>query len=443
MRISLFWRTFLLVGGLIVLSIGGSLQMQHSFDRAPPEQQIAWEIASIVNLTRSALVSSEIGRRQLLLDELARDEDVRVLPLEPGDRVEPLPNPQDTQELERRLHSLLGPDTRIAGSVNDDKGLWVSFLIDEDAYWLSMNLDRWTRRHGVPWWQVASLAVLVSMLGALAISRLVNRPLATLARAIGNVSAGLPAAPLPEEGPTEIAAVNRRFNRMASDLAALESDRALALAGISHDIRTPLTRLRMEIELSAMAPADKESASADIERIDEIVGKFVEYARSGTERTYQRVADVDVALGMGAVIDGLRSRSDAAGHTIDDLTASGVGWHGDPLDLARIVANLVENALRYSGVGGRAAHVTVGAIREHGGLRIEVADDGPGVPESQLERLLRPFARLDSERSEHGGSGLGLAIVQRLARRYGGDCKLRNRVGGGLIVTVTLPDAPR
>ncbi|HWS74269.1 MAG TPA: ATP-binding protein [Quisquiliibacterium sp.] len=442
MRISLFWRTFLLIGGLIVFSLAASLQFVRSFERVPPEQRLAWEIASVVNLTRSALVSAQGERRWQLLDELAREEDVRVSPMEPADRTTPLPDPDEAAKLERRLRSMLGPDTRTAGTVNDEPGLWVSFDIDDDRYWLAMSLERWTRQFGPPWWLIASQAILVSVLGALAISRLVNRPLATLAKAIGQVSSGVPAAPLPEHGPSEIAELNRHFNRMASDLAELEADRALALAGISHDLRTPLTRLRMEIELSGLDEAEKESMASDIERIDAIVGKFVEYARSGPgERGAAKVEKVDVAAVMGALRTAWLARIEAGELRFEVDAADGLHWRGDSLDLARIAANLVENAARHGHEDGTAAVIELGARRDTAGLLLEVADRGPGVAEDQLERLLRPFARVGDERSDRGGSGLGLAIVQRLAQRYGGRCSLRNRDGGGLIATVVLPDA--
>ena len=443
MRISLFWRTFLLIGGLIVFSLAASLQFVRSFERVPPEQRLAWEISSVVNLTRSALISSQGERRWQLLDELAREEDVRVAPLEPGDRIRPLPGGDAAQRLQQRLEAMLGPGTRTAGAVNDEPGLWVSFDIDEDHYWLAMSQDRWTRQFGPPWWLIASLAILVSMLGALAISRLVNRPLAALASAIGRVSSGAPAAPLPEDGPSEIAALNRHFNRMASDLAELEADRALALAGISHDLRTPLTRLRMEIELSGLDDAEKESMSSDIERIDAIVGKFVEYARSGSgERSPGTIVDVDVAAAIDGLGSGWRPRIEAGEMQLELDVPAGLHWRGDPLDLARIVANLVENAARHGRDDGSTARISLRARRDGRTLALEVADRGPGVPDDQLERLLRPFARVGDERSDRGGSGLGLAIVQRLAHRHGGRCTLHQREGGGLLVRVLLPDAP-
>jgi two-component system osmolarity sensor histidine kinase EnvZ len=442
-RVSLFWRTFLLIAALVLFSLAAAWQMVRTLDRTPPEQRLAWEIASVVNLTRSALISSEGERRRMLLDELARDEGVRVALLEPGDRVEPLPPGGDAQLLERRLRALLGQGTRVAGRVNGEPALWVSFDIDGDGYWLAAGLERWTRQAGPPWWLVGSLAIAVSLVGGLLISRLVNRPLASLAQALGRVSSGAPAPPLPEDGPSEIAEVNRRFNAMATDLAALEADRAVALAGISHDIRTPLTRLRMEIELSQMSDEEKASMGADIERIDEIVGKFVEYARAGaSDRDGVRIEAVDVGSLVDALRDAYRARVEAGELRLACEVEPMLQWNGDELDLARVLANLVENAMRYGRRDDHAAEVEIAAQREGQALVLRVSDRGPGLPESELQRLLRPFARLDDERSERGGSGLGLAIVQRIAQRHGGRCTLANRPQGGLVVRVVLPDGP-
>ncbi|MBK8765361.1 MAG: hypothetical protein IPM01_12415 [Burkholderiaceae bacterium] len=136
-----------------------------------------------------------------------------------------------------------------------------------------------------------------------------------MSQALGRVSRGESGPPWPERGPTEIAALNRRFNRMVSDLTELESDRAVALAGISHDIRTPLTRLRMEIELSPMAEADKESMSEDITRIDAIVGKFMEYARTAAgDRQPGRIQSVvvEVMAGIDHAYPGATGRGDLA-----------------------------------------------------------------------------------------------------------------------------------
>ncbi len=421
------------------------MELIRVFDPAPAEQTLAWEMASIVNLTRSALVSAQSDRRRQLLSELAREEGVRVAPLEPGDRSEALLPAARAQALLARLHGLLGAQTRLASSVNNEQGLWVSFDIDGDPYWLGLSASRFERQLGPPWWALLGLAAGLGLLGALAVAAPLNKPLANLAHALGRVSRGENAPPLAESGPTEIAALHRRFNRMVADLRELESDRAVALAGISHDIRTPLTRLRMEIELASIAEADKESMSDDIARIDAIVGKFMEYARTAaSDRQPARVQLVAVADIIEGVRTAYQARVDAGELTLDVLVDPQLRWRGDPLDLTRILSNLVENSLRHGRSADRAtAEVSLRATRQSGNCRIEVLDRGPGVPRAERHRLLRPFSRLDGERSERGGSGLGLAIVARLAERYGGCCALEDGATGvGLRVAVTLPDAP-
>src|SRR5690606_30334500 len=224
MRISLFWRTFMLLVVLVVASLSLLLGVMRWLDRAPPEQRLAWEIASVANLTRSALISSQPERRLMLLRELARDEGVRVLPLEATDRIEADLRSDRVHELRGYLQNLLGSDTVVVlGSVNDIDGLWVSFDIEGDGYWLLMQRRRLERHFGSGLSVVLGISAGLSLLGALILSRLVNQPLSRLANAFGALSRGDPAPRLREDLlVSEIAEVNRRFNRMSEDLSALE-----------------------------------------------------------------------------------------------------------------------------------------------------------------------------------------------------------------------------
>lgn len=445
MRTTLFWRTFLLIAGLVVACLLIMLELVRAFDPAPAEQTLAWEIASVVNLTRSGLVSAQPERRRQLLSALAREEGVRVLPLETFDRTEPIPG-RRSESLLARLHQLLGPGTRLAASVNGDRGLWVSFDIDGDPYWLGLEGSRFDRHLGPPWITMLVVAAVLALVGALVLASPLSKPLANLARALDQISRGEVPRPLAESGTPEIAALNRRFNRMATELAQLESDRAVALAGISHDIRTPLTRLRMEIELSALGPDEKRAMNADIERIDRIVGKFTEYARVVAEPGLaRRPVEVMVAETIDGALAGYQARREAGLLAVRTSVPADLAWRGDPVDLERMLGNLLENAVRHGNTPGtERTDLLIRARRVAGGLELVLSDRGPGVPAAERERLLRPFSRIEDERSEVGGSGLGLAIVARLAARYGGICELDIAPdGGGLAVSLRLPDAPR
>lgn len=458
MPISLFWRTFLMIGALIVVSVLAALQLARMFDRSPPEQQLAWEITSIINLTRVALVNTPSDKRPILLGELAREEGVLVTPLETTDEIEPVTrNASFSDAVQSRLRPLLGYDTRLAARVNGEPGLWVSFDIDGDPYWLVLKQERFERQIGPDWLLIGLLTVAMSAIGALVISRFVNRPLARLAGALERVSRGEQPETLPEGVTSEIAQVNLRFNRMASELASIESDRAVALAGISHDIRTPLSRLRMEIELSPLPDSDKDSMSSEIERINQIVGKFLDYARSG--QSEQGPRDVQ-ELRAGTIVQEICDRMNASATDVrirySGDPAERLLWRGDPIDLERILSNLIENARRYGrGADGIAEvdvrlqvwsseRVLAGRLsRGARGIVLAVRDHGPGVDAGQLGRLMRPFSRADDARSYEGGSGLGLTIVDRTARRYLGHCEIANASDGGFIVSVYLGHAPK
>jgi two-component system, OmpR family, osmolarity sensor histidine kinase EnvZ len=368
---------------------------------------------------------------------LQRNEGVRVYPLEPQDQIEPWPNRQIGQMVEAKLKELLGPRTLVASKVNGEKALWISFDIEGDQYWLITDPKRLERQLGGNWLEVSATAVLLALIGAILISRLVNRPLANLARSIEKLSRGERPQRLRESGPTEISELNRRFNQLAGDLHAMEADRAVVLAGVSHDIRTPLTRLRLEIELSRLDEASKESMVEEIDRIDSIVRQFIEFARP-PEFTIEDV-DVDNVLQQMARAYS-REKSDGLLELQARLEA-GLSWQGNTIILQRILANLLDNAMKY----GRSredgiARVDVLGRRRGRGIELVVRDQGPGVPDEALERLARPFARLDPERGGVGGSGLGLAVVSRLARRAGGELTLENASVGGLLVRVSLQD---
>jgi two-component system osmolarity sensor histidine kinase EnvZ len=436
-RLSLFWRTFALIVGVIAVSLLAWLQLFRAAELQPRAERFAWEVASVVNLTRAGLLSAAGEARLELLDELAREEGIRVLPAEPTDRVEPWAEERFGRLAEAKLRELLGPEARLAARVDDDAGLWIRFAIDDDLYWMRLDPARLERQANRNWLGWIGIAMALAVAGALAISRVVNRPLSNLAGAIDRLSRGDAPAPLREAGPTELAEVNRRFNRLAGDLVALERDRAEALAGISHDIRTPLARLRLEIEVAPVDEPIRASMAEEIERIDAIVRQFVEFARPVDPG---RTQEVDVPATVAAVLDAFRHGPDRDRLAIRVTAAEGLRWRGDPLVLERILSNLVENARRYGGGPDGRVRVDVDARRTARGIELQVRDHGPGVPEAQFDRLLRPFTRLDTERNRHGGAGLGLAIVDRLAHQHGGALALQAAEGGGLLARVTLAD---
>jgi len=175
---SLFWRTFLLIVLLILASLAAWVQSFRVFEREPRAHQIAQQVVSIVNITRSALLYSDPALRRELLAELADNEGIRIVPLEAADRTEDFPDRPLVKLVRDEVVAQLGPQTRLAAAVNGVPGNWVSFTIEGDAYWVYIDRDPLTRDTGTQWVRWAIMAMLLSLLAAIAITRVVNLPLA-------------------------------------------------------------------------------------------------------------------------------------------------------------------------------------------------------------------------------------------------------------------------
>ena len=438
---SLFARTFFLIAFVLCSSLIAWMGFLRLSDRTPLAQQLAWEVNSVVNLTRNALVAAQPELRRRLLTDLAQEEGVRIVPAEDTDQIETPPNNAFLQEVAGRLREQMGPGTLLASTVNSEPAFWIRTLIAGDAYWIGINPHRIERHPEPKWAEWIAIALAVSLLIAFGLSRWLNQPLTRLATAIEHMAAGRRPGPLPEAGPGEIARLNRRFNRLTEQLSALESDRKLALAGISHDLRTPLARLRLELELTPMEVSAKSSMVEEIERIDAIVGQFIEFARDPDELT-------GAPVNVSQVLESIARRHGAARQTGALVWSAQVPpdliWIGRIIDLERIVSNLVDNALIHGQSPDGVVRLKITASRHQERVAIVLQDQGQGLPADALEQVLRPFARMDSSRGgPAGGAGLGLAIVDRLAQRAGGSVRLFLTAEGGLGVRVDLADFSR
>ena len=435
--LSLFWRTFFLLALLLLGSILAWLQTLRALEFEPRAIQTAQQIASLVNLSRAALVHADSIARVSLLKTMTDQESVRIVPREPGDRFEPFDTDALGRRIARELSSRLGPGTVVANSVNSQEGLWVGFTIDEDTYWMQADRSRFNKTGGRTWLIWLTTAAVLSLAGAALIARLINRPLKQLSFAASRVREGdFEASSLDETVATsEIRAVNIGFNRMTQKLAKIEQDRALMLAGISHDLRTPLARLRLETELSVSDPQARAHMAADITQLDAIIDKFLDYARPGT---VQLVA-VPLHDVVEACMYGLKDRHDVqfkvnVSHELMVLA--------DEVELGRVVSNLLENARRYGkSVDTGIAVIEIAAKARDHWILMRVRDHGLGVSQEQLTNLTKPFYRGEAARTAATGAGLGLAIVEKTVARMGGTFVLSNTSSGGLAAHLKLQRA--
>jgi two-component system osmolarity sensor histidine kinase EnvZ len=430
----LFWRTFFLIALLIAVSLAAWFQSFRVIEREPRAQRVAQQLVAIVKLTRTALLYSDPDLRRALLQDLESNEGVRVYPRETTDKYKLQPPEQINSLIEANVRGRLGRDTIIAQSVNDIPGVWISFKIDDDDYWVALDRDQLDNATGLQWLGWGIFALALSLFGAAFITSLVNRPFARLAAAARRVGSGQSPDLLPERGMGVAAETNRSFNQMVRDLQQLEADRALMLAGISHDLRTPLARLRLETEMSPSDESTKNAMVDDIEQMDRIIGRFLDYARP-VQRMPEAV-NLSIIAGEAtarmAVEEGVELKTKLAAHAVVEA---------DPTDIRRVVGNLLENARKYGGSAtDGVSRITVETRLAHGRAELLVWDQGPGIPPDQLALVTRPFYRVDTARTQADGTGLGMAIVQRLVTRYRGTLRLRNRSPGpGLEISIDFP----
>lgn len=438
MKSGLFWRTFFLLAFFIAASMAAWVASYRIVEQTPRANQIAAQVVSIVTITRAALTHSAPDLRRELLFDLSSNEGIRVYPLESTDRITPPPASRMMETIEGNVRAALGEDTRFARTVNDVAGFWVSFMIADDEYWLMLDRERVEGSSGVQWLGWGAVTLLLSLLGALMISGLINQPLARLTAAARAVANGQRPAPLPERGPTEVREANLSFNHMVDDLDRVESDRAVVLAGISHDLRTPLARMQLELEMAKLPEAAHQGMQSDLEQMDAIIGQFLDYARP-TDST--QFVQVDLSSLMQQTAQEISRLQNVHVHAEIDDHASIMA---NPVDITRIVNNLVENARRYGRKkDDERVDIDLSCRLDGDRVLLEIADHGDGVPEEEIDRLLRPFTRMDQARGQANGAGLGLAIVDRIVRRHGGKLQLSNRKGGGLLIRISFANAKK
>ena len=440
---SLLWRTFVIIAVLLLVSVLAWVQLFRFYEREPRARQISQQIIAILNLTRAALVSSRPEARSALMREISAAEQIEIYPVEANEKLEPGPPRAIATLVEALVRDKAGAATRFALRRNGEEGLWVSFRIEDDEYWVRMQRERLEPPPPWDWLGWGALAVLLALIGAYWMVRRVTEPLRSLATAARAVGRGEPAPPLQEEGAREIVEVAHAFNQMTQDLQSQESNRALVLAGISHDLRTPLARLRLGVEMSNDTSL-RDGMVADIEQMDAVIGQFLEFGRAG--RDEGRPGE---AVDLGALSADLRAHYAALGHhvTLDaGDTEPTISAIARPAALKRALMNLIDNALRYAG-GQQSPHIEISVTRSATAAIIDIRDRGRGIPVDQTERLKQPFTRLDEARgsndgnvdSAQGGAGLGLAIVDRIVRQSHGRFDLLPRDGGGLIARISLP----
>jgi signal transduction histidine kinase len=305
-----------------------------------------------------------------------------------------------------------GPPQLLAAVTLED-GTWLNFVIpfiSDDKLWRPQ-----------VYWPVGIGLVVVVILSILAV-RYAVRPLSILTKAADRLGRDVLAPPVLISGPKEVEQAATAFNRMQARLRRFVEDRTQMMAAISHDLRTPITRLKLRAEFIE-DDEQRQKILADLDEMEAMISSTLAFARDDAAREAKAQTDI-----VGILID-LCDQFEASYDGPDELTMT-LGANG----IKRAFANLIENACKYGG----GARVTLRVKDDMAEIAIE--DDGPGVPVSELEKVFAPFYRLETSRNrETGGTGLGLAVARSAIRANGGDIALSNRTRGGLTALVTLP----
>lgn len=426
---SLLWRTVLLMAGVIIVSQLAWLALARQSEREPRAQQIARYAAGLVNFTRTSLLSVPPENRRFFLTELHRREGIRVYPTLPEEGSIREPERPAVRLLAREIRRELGEDTRVALGLRGVPGLWVSFRMDGYEYWVAIPRLSVERKLPLQWIGWGALSITMALLGAWLIVWRVSRPLKKLAAAAEQLGRGEQPPALPEQGPEEIRTLTRQFNQMSTDLDRLNRERTVMLAGISHDLRTPLARLRLAVEMleGKLDAASHKGMIEDIADLDAIVGQFLAFARGAEQETPQ-------ATDLNRLVSELCERYSRSGKNVSAELKPLPALKLRPLAVQRLVSNLIDNALKHG-----SPDATVCTWQAGPDVLLSVLDRGRGIAADAAATAVQPFARLNAARGDSSGAGLGLAIVERIAQLHGGRLELLARAGGGLEARVTLP----
>jgi two-component system osmolarity sensor histidine kinase EnvZ len=414
---SLFARTALTLALAFVVFQSATFWVVNRTLIVPVAERSADDLAGLIVLSAQTWVELPPATRAAFEHELARRHGLRLTTVDIGATVD-APHFAFRTQIEAALSRRVGVDVVLRG-VPGTEAAWLTIPVGGHDLRVGFFPDRYAVKPPLAAIVVIVLGTLLSLLTALFLVRRITVPLARAAQAASQVGAGELPEPLPETGPAELAELARRFNIMAAEVRGLLDNRTTLLAGISHDLRTPMTRLQLNLEMlrDAPSPARIDRAVADLADMNRLITGYLELARTTQ-------AEPRVRFDLAELLEEV-----AADTGLSWLGAAPCEIGAGRLAVRQIVSNLVQNAQRYG--GGMPPELVLECADNL--ARVIVLDAGSGIPDDQLEKVFRPFYRLETSRSQvTGGTGLGLAIVRQLAETNGWKVSLRNRAAGGL-----------
>lgn len=430
---SMLWRTLIVVVAALVLSQATAVWLLQEYVTKPRVTAAIRHFVSHLKTINAALQTMDGAQQQAFIARIAEQEGIRILPGRGDESMRPATDPPPVQLFRERLREAFGPEAEVYVRGNEAATarprLWVKLPAGAREYWVSFPRGRIERDPATAFLTWGAVSLALAILATFFIVWRLNRPLGELARAAVKLGRGGVPAPVAETGPSEIRAVARAFNQMKDDLQKSQRERATFLAGISHDLRTPLSRMRLEVEMldGKVEPAARRGMVQDLDDMNAIIDQFIDFSRSEAAEPLSPVnlSELAHACAERAARSGVQVRTE-----LGQVPELGLR----PLAMQRLLDNLLGNAARHAG-----GEVTLRTGMEDGGAFVAVLDRGPGIPSTLVDHLKQPFTRADAARSGSSGAGLGLAIANRVATLHGGKLDLLPREGGGLEARLTLP----
>ncbi|AEA79590.1 two-component system sensor histidine kinase EnvZ [Vibrio cholerae] len=432
MRIrSSFTQSILLFFSLLIASQIYSYYAVFNYALLPSLQQfnkiLAHEISLMLDDTSNPNVSSEMDAllKRRVLEQLG----VTIHSNDSPEAVE-YQHAISLDLMSEEMSGELGSPTEVRMALGEESYILWMKIDSLPGQLLRIPLSELQEEDFAPLFRNSIIMALLIVIGGWLFIRLQNRPLIALEKAAKMVGRGETPPHLPEQGTLEIRSVTRAFNRMSKGIQALEEDRALLMAGISHDIRTPLTRIRLATEM--MSPEDSylaESIISDTEECNQIISQFMDYLKPVNREAFEAVDLNDIASDVASSEGGYEVQIET------ELQAGLAPAFGNPIAIKRSLSNLVVNALRY---GNGWVKVSSGMTADKKLVWLSVEDNGPGIDPSQVNKVFEPFTRGDTARGSEG-TGLGLAIVKRIVSQHHGAVSVSNRSQGGLRAQISFP----
>jgi two-component system, OmpR family, osmolarity sensor histidine kinase EnvZ len=431
---SLLSRTIFIIMLILVISQFLSNMLVHHLILKPRAQQRVMTFGENLQSIHSALLALPDRQRFIFVKYLANKQHFAVT--NDHERILKLPRLVEYPKFRDLLSNYLPtpPGEKqldIRYEKSDEHRYWVNLPVAEHNYWIGFSASR--LRSSFPKELIIwlSCTLVFTLVGSYWLVSRINRSLKVLSTAARRIGQGEQIENLPEQGALEIRLLTRAFNKMHHDIELLTRNRTLLLAGVSHDLRTPLARMRLNLEMikASNLAQTRDELIQDIEDMDNILEQFLVFVREGGEETPAK-------MDLNALITTVVERYNHSEILFQlDLAAALPKVMLQPIAIQRVLINLIDNASKYA----PGSPISITSRLRDDKVEIVVSDHGSGIPTHERNRLLEPFTQLNEGRKSAGGTGLGLAIAKRIVESHLGVIRLEDTVGGGLLVVVELP----